>query len=134
MKFPRILNHVCADQPQTNGQRPNSETGTHTPGEVQMGAKKVTSQFGTIARSYNLPLWSEDEKQNYEHDFAVMLAYGDLGSIRLEFLAQDNSVLLEFRIEFSGQRSAQNLVDHSSGEEGIGTCPFALNSDLLGVV
>ena len=55
MQFSRILNHFCGDQPQINGQRPKIARATNTPDEVQLSAKKVTSQFGTIARSYNLP-------------------------------------------------------------------------------
>jgi hypothetical protein len=117
MKFSSILNHFYGGQPQSNGQCPNSEPVTHTPVAAEMSAKKVTSQFGTIGRSYDLPLWSKEEKQNYEHDFAVMLAHGDLESIRLELLAQDNSVLFEFKIQFPGQRVAKKLFDYSSGVE-----------------
>lgn len=117
MKFSRILNHFCGGQPQINGQRSTNAPATTTPDEVQLSVKKVTSQFGTIARSYNLPLWSEDGKRNYEHDFAVMLTHGDLDSIRLELLAHDSSVLFEFKIQFSGHRAATKLLDHSSGVE-----------------
>jgi hypothetical protein len=82
-----------------------------------MSVKKVMSQFGTIARSYNLPLWSKEEKWKYQQDFAVMLAHEDLESVRLELLAQDNSVIFEFKIQFSFQSATRKLVDHSSGVE-----------------
>src|ERR1051325_65175 len=117
MKFSHILNHCCGGQQKTNCQAPNLAPATLRPCELEMNAKKVTSQFGTIARSYNLHLWYKNERRNYEHDFAVMLAHEDLESIRLELLAKDNSILFEFKIQFSGQRAAKNLVDHSSGVE-----------------
>ena len=115
MKLPHILNHL-GPRVHTDERPLNSQPLAHVLDGAEMQAKKVMSQFGTIARSYNLPLWANDEKWKYHRDFAVMLAHDDLKSIRLELLAQDSTVLFEFKIQFSGRREAR-LADHASGVE-----------------
>ncbi|PWU14395.1 MAG: hypothetical protein C5B50_17610 [Verrucomicrobia bacterium] len=93
------------------------ESACRTPGPLELHARKITSQFGTIARSYGLTLWPKEEKWKYQHDFEVMLAHEDLDSIRLELLAQDNSVLFEFKIHFSCQTATCRRAEINSGVE-----------------
>ncbi len=114
-----ILNGIFGDKPAPKppATPPKPTAGYAIPPNCWMQAKKVVSQFDTIGRSYNIPIWAPQTAADHQHDWGVMLAHGDLQSVRLELLAADKTVLFEFRVHFQGEKAKGGLIDSASGVE-----------------
>ena len=97
--------------------QPKRDPNYTIPDDCLMQSKKVVSQFDTIGRSYNLPIWAPQSKEDHQHDWGVMLAHDDLQSVRLELLAADKTVLFEFKIEFARRKANGKFIDSANGVE-----------------
>jgi hypothetical protein len=83
---------------------------------AQLEVSKAVEQLVFILRSYDVP-FPASRKADYKHDLRIMRERSDLSSIRIEFLAEDGTVLSEFKIEFDGKDSRRNLRDPGKGIE-----------------
>ena len=82
-----------------------------------LDARKTVATFDFILRSLaRQPAWTTPrQRENYEHDLAVMLKHGDLQIASLELLAADRTVLYRHRIQYQhaidlrGKDAAQGI-------------------------
>ena len=88
------------------------------PDHIRVSVQKVLSQLATIARSYNLVLWKRPEERNlWEHDLGVMLAWDDLTLVALQLASADNTMLFEFAVRFNGSHVNAARDDTAAGVE-----------------
>src|SRR5205809_486162 len=99
MKFSEILsrllggNPVPVRPPAPPVAQPKRHPNYTIPDDCWMQSKKVVSQLDTIGRSYNRHIWDPQGREDYQHDWGVMLAHDDLQSVSLELLAADKTVV-----------------------------------------
>ncbi|MBT5536761.1 hypothetical protein HOK31_27100 [Candidatus Poribacteria bacterium] len=90
---------------------------------TRLEVTKALRQIAFVDRAYNLGVWSSDrDREDWEHDLALMRAHGDLTHVRIELLAGDNTVLFEFQIALDGERAERSnarrgVVDSAKGVE-----------------
>lgn len=108
----------------TSRQRPSARPAAPRQSErspspaVRLAIDKIARQFDRFQSSYALKIWSSPKhRADVVHDLKIMLAYGDLKSVKLEVLAHDKSVLARFDYTFTKGRDGKPTIDSARGIE-----------------
>ncbi len=123
MKFTDILNRLFGDNPAPVGPpappvpQPKRDPNYTIPDDCLMQSKKVVSQLDLIGRSYGLPIWAPQSKEDHQHDWGVMLAHDDLQSVSLELIAADKTVPYWFKFHFARKKAKGRVIDSANGVE-----------------
>ena len=84
--------------------------------DAKLSASKAVAQIAFICQSYGMTV-IDGNIDDLKADLATMLANDDLRAVRLELLGDNNKVLFEFKVAFSGGGGRGRSMDSAKGVE-----------------